>query len=120
MAVAAIVAAGIAAVVEQLPSAPHQPDDDEPNGDGNRPGGPQGGLGRLRRGDQQPEAKMRSRRPQQPLDHHHETECQQEIAHRFGWALGVLLPPEGLLKYLKNSLSGDSSMRVSPDFMPCS
>ena len=41
-------------------------------------------LGRMRRRRQELEAQLRRGRPQQALDHHHESDRNDKIAHRFG------------------------------------
>ena len=107
------------AQLQRQPSAPHEPDEEKAGPDGRRSRHAQRPLGCLRRNCEQPQSKFRTRCPQQALDHHHQPESDQKVAHRFGCA-GAPLFPDGLVKYLKNSLSGASSMRVSPGRMPCS
>lgn len=59
---------------------------------------------------------VRCRRPKQAFDDESYPKGGDQVTHHF--ALGCA--PPGLEKYLKNSLSGDSSILVSLPFMPAS
>ena len=61
------------------------------------------------------QAQLGRSRPQQTLEHQYQSNRNEQITHRFCWP-----PPFGFEKYLKNSPSGVSSMRVSDDLMPAS
>ena len=93
-------------------SASHQPHDQYTCPYRGRSTHPQRLFGHLRRRRQQLDAQLGRGSPQQTLDHQNQPESNEQITHFLVWPAAEL-PPFGLLKYLKKSLSGESSMRVS-------
>src|SRR5262245_44700023 len=78
-------------------SAPRQPDDNHPRGHRAGSGRAEHGFGQLRGRREQSDPQLRRGRPQQALDHQHESSADQQVIHFFGVPPGTL-PPFGLLK----------------------
>ena len=72
-----------------------KPDDDDPGGNRERPGRPDGPLVEGCHRFQQRAACTREGRPKKALDHENETKGHDEVIHCFGLAV---MPPSGLVK----------------------